>query len=40
MRYLVIGAVALVCIGAVGLGIVESTEDDELRQKAAGGLQL
>ena len=33
MRYLVIGAVALVCIGVVGLGIVESREDDELRKK-------
>lgn len=37
MRYLVIGAVALVCIGAVGLGIVESTEDDELRRKRQEG---
>ena len=32
MRVAVIGAVALVCIGVVGLGIVESREDDELRQ--------
>ena len=39
MRWMVIGAVALVCIGVVGLGVVESREDDELR-KAAGGLQL
>ena len=27
-----LGAVALVCIGVIGLGIVEMTEDDELRQ--------
>ena len=40
MRYLVIGAVALVCIGVVGLGVVESTEDDGTAQEAAGGLQL
>ena len=33
MRVAVIGAVALVCIGVVGLGIVESREDDELRKK-------
>ena len=33
MRWMVIGAVALVCIGVVGLGIVESREDDELRKK-------
>ena len=32
MRVAVIGAVALVCIGVVGLGVVESREDDELRQ--------
>lgn len=32
MRWMVIGAVALVCIGVVGLGIVESREDDELRK--------
>ena len=32
MRYLVIGAVALVCIGVIGLGVVESREDDELRR--------
>ena len=32
MRWMVIGAVALVCIGVVGLGVVESREDDELRQ--------
>ena len=32
MRVAVIGAVALVCIGVIGLGIVESREDDELRQ--------
>ena len=37
MRWMVIGAVALVCIGAVGLGIVESTEDDELRRKRQEG---
>ena len=33
MRLAVIGAVALVCIGVIGLGIVESREDDELRKK-------
>ena len=33
MRWMVIGAVALVCIGVVGLGIVESREDDELRRR-------
>ncbi len=32
MRLAVIGAVALVCIGVIGLGIVESREDDELRR--------
>ena len=32
MRLAVIGAVALVCIGVVGLGVVESREDDELRR--------
>ena len=32
MRWAVIGAVALVCIGVIGLGVVESTEDDELRK--------
>ena len=32
MRVAVIGAVALVCIGVIGLGVVESREDDELRQ--------
>src|SRR5574344_257500 len=32
MRIAVIGAVALVCIGVIGLGVVESREDDELRQ--------
>ena len=31
-RWAVIGAVALVCIGVIGLGVVESTEDDELRK--------
>lgn len=31
-RLVVIGAVALVCIGVIGLGIVESTEDEELRR--------
>lgn len=29
----VLGAVALVCVGVVGLGIVEAREDDELRAK-------
>ena len=33
MRLVVIGAVALVCIGVIGLGIVESREDDELRRE-------
>lgn len=33
MRLAVIGAVALVCIGVIGLGIVESREDDELRRE-------
>ena len=37
MRWMVIGAVALVCIGVVGLGIVESREDDELRRKRQEG---
>ena len=37
MRWAVIGAVALVCIGVVGLGIVESREDDELRKKRQEG---
>ncbi len=32
MRLAVIGAVALVCIGVIGLGIVESREDDDLRR--------
>ena len=32
MRAAVIGAVALVCIGVIGLGVVESREDDELRR--------
>lgn len=31
MRWAVIGAVALVCAGVIGLGIVESREDDALR---------
>ena len=31
-RWAVIGAVALVCIGVIGLGVVESREDDELRR--------
>ena len=38
MRLAVMGAVALVCIGVIGLGVVESREDDELRaerQKAS-----
>ncbi len=33
MRVAVIGAVALVCAGVIGLGIVEAREDDELRAK-------
>lgn len=33
MRWAVIGAVALVCVGVIGLGVVESTEDNELRAK-------
>ena len=33
MRLAVIGAVALVCIGVIGLGIVESREDDGLRRQ-------
>ena len=33
MRWAVIGAVALVCVGVIGLGVVESTEDDELRRQ-------
>lgn len=32
MRLAVIDAVALVCIGVIGLGIVESREDDDLRR--------
>ena len=32
MRLAVIGAVALVCVGVIGLGIVESREDDDLRR--------
>ena len=32
MKLAVMGAVALVCIGVIGLGVVESREDDELRQ--------
>ena len=38
MRLAVMGAVAPVCIGVIGLGVVESREDDELRaerQKAS-----
>ena len=38
MRWAVIAAVALVCAGVIGLGIVEAREDDELRaerQKAS-----
>ena len=31
MRWAVIGAVALVCAGVIGLGVVESREDDALR---------
>ena len=33
MRVAVIGAVALVCAGVIGLGIVEAREDEELRAK-------
>ncbi len=33
MRAAVIGAVALVCAGVIGLGIVEAKEDEELRAK-------
>ena len=33
MRILVLCAVAAVCIGVIGLGIVESSEDEELRAK-------
>ncbi len=29
---LVLGAIALVCVGVVGLGVVEAKEDDELRE--------
>ena len=32
MKLAVMGAVALVCIGVIGLGVVESREDDELRR--------
>ena len=32
MRLAVVGAVALVCAGVIGLGVVESREDDELRR--------
>ena len=41
MRLAVIGAVALVCAGTIGLGIVESREDDELRRQrqSASGYQ-
>lgn len=31
--YAVIGAVALICMGVIGLGIVEAREDEELRAK-------
>ncbi len=39
MRWMVIGAVVLVCIGTTGLGVVESREDEDLRQQrqAASG---
>lgn len=30
---LVVGAIALVCIGVIGLGVVEAREDDELRAR-------
>ena len=33
MRILVFAAVALVCIGVIGLGVVESREDEDLRQQ-------
>ena len=39
MRVMALAAVALVCLGVIGLGIVESREDDELR-RAAGRLEL
>ena len=32
MRVMALAAVALVCLGVIGLGIVESREDDELRR--------
>ena len=32
MRIMALAAVALVCLGVIGLGIVESREDDELRR--------
>ena len=33
-------AIALVCTGAIGLGVVDATEDPELRAGAAEGQQL
>ena len=32
MRVMALAAVALVCLGVIGLGVVESREDDELRR--------
>ena len=32
MRIMALAAVALVCLGVIGLGVVESREDDELRR--------
>ena len=32
MRVMVLLAIALVCVGVIGLGVVESREDDELRR--------
>lgn len=40
MRVMVLLAIALVCVGVIGLGVVESREDDELRPRAPGGLEL
>ena len=33
LRIMALAAVALVCLGVIGLGVVESREDDELRRK-------
>lgn len=32
-RMLVIGAIALICVGVIGLGVVEAREDETLRQR-------